>query len=194
MFWAPVSIGLWEGLGVRGPVLILWHWICYLHALRGCGLQGCVAQPLLPALQRRGPAPLVGLAEPLMHGDTLHRLRCTRIYLLVKSVCNSSIFLRFGVLPFPASASRGNICKCAKSSFSPLFVLIRSTRRSCGAGRCSAMGVTSWATSSCMQDPMQTAVVLGGSLFYKILAPILLCLTCFGDKEKLKTLPQPLTG
>lgn len=86
VFWAPVSIGLWEGLGVRGPVLILWHWICYLHALRGCGLQGCVAQPLLPALQRRGPAPSVGLAEPLMHGDTLHRLRCTRIYLLVKSV------------------------------------------------------------------------------------------------------------
>lgn len=56
------------------------------------------------------------------------------------------------------------------------------------------LGVTSWATSACMQDPVQTAVVLGGSLFYKIFALIPLCLTCFGDKEKLKTLPQPLTG
>lgn len=139
--------------------------------------------------------------------DVQLRAALLEIYLkgwMCKGVfCSSSIFMSFGCCLFQLLPAEG-IYVNVPNTLSPLFVAIKRTqlgsRAGNWAGRYSEPDAVSWATSAHAQDPGESfpmcsaAGALGGGLFYKIFAPIPLCPTCFSDKEKLKTLPQPLTG
>lgn len=85
------------------------------------------------------------------------------------------------MLPFPASASRGNVHSCVPAGL----------EGGQGVGRPSApQGCGVLGHAAVLGSPCAPAA----ALLYRMFALIPWCPTCSGGREKLKPLPQPLAG